>query len=170
MPHGRMQHTAALPHSKRCLAYASSAIASTFFADLFQVIKTVERDRRTWCDFFFKLADTILKPLIHQMPRSFFWWDRQFADRIFRPRSIEQHADATYKYTCGMAQLLSRGLAALRRCVPRGIVWTYLKVYILELFAAYGKIVKFLQENVTIFNRKIVSFPIKIVKFCCRNR
>ncbi len=58
--------------------------------------------------FFFKLADTILKPLIHQMPRSFFWWDRQFADRIFRPRSIERHADATSTYTCGMAQLLPR--------------------------------------------------------------
>ncbi len=42
------------------------------FVDLFQVTKTVERDRRTWCDFFFKLADTVLKPLIHQMPRGFF--------------------------------------------------------------------------------------------------
>ncbi len=60
------------------------------------------------------------------MPLGFFWWDWQFADRIFRLRSIERHADATSKYTCGMAQLLSRGLAALCRCVPRGIVWTYL--------------------------------------------
>ncbi len=40
-----------------------------FFADL-RVTKTVERDRRTWCDFFLKLADTILKPLIHHMPRA----------------------------------------------------------------------------------------------------
>ncbi len=72
MPHGKMQHTAALPRGKICSAYAANAIASTFFADLFQVTKTVERDRRTWCDFFFKLADTILKPLIHQMPRGFF--------------------------------------------------------------------------------------------------
>ncbi len=72
MPRGRMQRTAALPHGKSCLAYAANAIASTFFADLFQVTKTVERDRQTLCDFFFKLADTILKPLIHQLPRGFF--------------------------------------------------------------------------------------------------
>ncbi len=43
-----------------------------FFADLFQVTKTVERDRQPWCDFFLKPADTILKPLIHHMPRGFF--------------------------------------------------------------------------------------------------
>ncbi len=72
MPRGRMQHTAALSRGKSCLAYAANAMASTFFADLFQVTKTVDRDRRTWYDFFFKLADTILKPLIHQMPRGFF--------------------------------------------------------------------------------------------------
>ncbi len=60
-----------------------------FFADLFQVTKTVEQDRRTWSDFFLQLADTILKPLTHHMPR-----DRQFADRIFRPCSIEWHAAA----------------------------------------------------------------------------
>ncbi len=40
-----------------------------------------------------------------------------------------------------------------------------LKFYFFELVAVYGKILQFLQENVTIFNRKIVSFPIKIVKF-----
>ncbi len=43
-----------------------------FFADLLQVTKTVEQDRRTWSDFFLKLADTILKPLTHHMPRVFF--------------------------------------------------------------------------------------------------
>ncbi len=32
-----------------------------FFADLHQVTKTVERDRRTWSDFFLQLADTIFK-------------------------------------------------------------------------------------------------------------
>ncbi len=64
-----------------------------FFADL-QVIKTVERDQRTWSDFFLKLADTILKPLTRHMPHGFFWWDRQFADRILKPRSIEQYAAA----------------------------------------------------------------------------
>ncbi len=130
MTSDRMQHTAASPRGKSCLADAPNAIAATFFADLFQVTKTVERDRRTWCDFLFKLADTILKPLIHQMPHGFFWWDRQFADRIFRPRSIERHADATFTYTCGMAQLLPRGLATLCRCVPRGIVWTYFKGFV----------------------------------------
>ncbi len=56
--------------------------------------QTVERDRRTWSDFFLKLADTVLKPLTHHMPHGFFWWDRQFADWIFRPRSIERHAAA----------------------------------------------------------------------------
>ncbi len=65
-----------------------------FFADLLQVTKTVEQDWRTSSDFFLKLADTILKPLIHHMPRSFFRWDRQFADQIFSPRSIERHAAA----------------------------------------------------------------------------
>ncbi len=74
-----------------CSAYAAY---KEFFADLLQVTKTVERDRRTWSDFFLKLADTILKPLSHHMPRSFFWWDRQFADRIFRPRNIERQAAA----------------------------------------------------------------------------
>ncbi len=44
------------------------------------------------------------------------------------------------------------------------------KFYFLELFADYEKILQFLQENVTIFNRKIVSFPLKIVKFCRKNR
>ncbi len=39
-----------------------------FFADL-QIIKTVERDQRTWSNFFLKLADTT-----HHMPHSFFWW------------------------------------------------------------------------------------------------
>ncbi len=43
-----------------------------FFAHLLQVTKTVERDRRTWSDFFLKLADTILKPLTHHVPRGFF--------------------------------------------------------------------------------------------------
>ncbi len=43
-----------------------------FFSDLLQVTKTVERDQRTWSDFFLKLADTILKPFTHHMPRSFF--------------------------------------------------------------------------------------------------
>ncbi len=42
-----------------------------FFAD-FQVTKTVDRDRRTWSDFFLKLADTILKPFTHHMPCGFF--------------------------------------------------------------------------------------------------
>ncbi len=67
MPRSRMQHTGALLTGKSCSAYAVNAIVSSFFADLFQVTKAVERDRRTWCDFFFKLADTILKPLTHHM-------------------------------------------------------------------------------------------------------
>ncbi len=66
-----------------------------FVADLLQVTKTVERDMRTWSDFFLKLANTILKPLTHHMPCGFSWWDRQFTDRIFRPRNIERHAAAT---------------------------------------------------------------------------
>ncbi len=75
MLHGRMQHIAALPRGKSCSAYAANAIASTrkkIFAGLLQVTKTVERDRRTWSDFFLKLADTMLKPLTHHMPRGFF--------------------------------------------------------------------------------------------------
>ncbi len=65
-----------------------------FFADLLQVTKTVVRDRLTWSDFSLKLADTILKPLAHHMSCGFFWWDRQLANRIFGPRSIERHAAA----------------------------------------------------------------------------
>ncbi len=65
-----------------------------FFADVLQVTKTVKRDRWTLSDFFLKLVDTIWKPLTHHMPHGFLWWDRQFADRIFRPRSIEWHAVA----------------------------------------------------------------------------
>ncbi len=37
---------------------------------------------------------TILKPLTRHMPHGFLWWDWQFADRIFRPHSIERHAAA----------------------------------------------------------------------------
>ncbi len=44
------------------------------------------------------------------------------------------------------------------------------KFYFLKFLAVYEKILQFLQENVMIINRKIVSFPIKIVKFCCKNR
>ncbi len=42
--------------------------------------------------FFFKLADTILKPLTHHMLHSFLWWDWQFIVRIFRTQNIEWHA------------------------------------------------------------------------------
>ncbi len=100
-------------------------------ADLLQVTKTVERDRRTWSDFFPKLADTILKPLTHQMPCGFFWWDWQFADQIFRPRS----------------------LAALCRCVPHGIMWTYLN-------SAFVVIVRHLQRNSEkkIFQQLFITF------------
>ncbi len=76
-----------------CHQYDRVYMKKEFFADL-QVTKTVERDRRTWSDFFLKLADTILKPLIHHMPHGFFWRDRQFADQIFRLCSIERHAAA----------------------------------------------------------------------------
>ncbi len=70
MPHGKMQHTAKLLGI--CHQCDRVRMKKKFIADLFQVTKTVERDRRTWCDFFLKLADTILKPLIHYMPRGFF--------------------------------------------------------------------------------------------------
>ncbi len=36
MPHGRMQHTAALPCGKSCLAYAANAIASTWKKNFLQ--------------------------------------------------------------------------------------------------------------------------------------
>ncbi len=76
--------------------------------------------------FFLKLADTILKPLIHHMPRGFFCWDWQFADRIFRPRSIERHAAAK---PMQRPHILWHGATfAVRPCrfVLRGIVWMYL--------------------------------------------
>ncbi len=123
MPCSRMQHTAALRRSKSCSAYAANAIMTTWkriFCRPSGLPKLWNEIGELGLTFFFKLADTILKPLIHQMPHGFFWWDRQFVDRIFRPRSIERHADATSTYTCGMAQLC--------HCVPRGIVWTYLYV------------------------------------------
>ncbi len=44
--------------------------------------------------FFSQTGWYHFETLIHHMPRGFFWGNRQFADRIFRPRSIEQHAAA----------------------------------------------------------------------------
>ncbi len=52
-----MQHTAALPYAANAMDRIH--MKKEFFADLLQVTKTVDRDRRTWSDFFLKLADTI---------------------------------------------------------------------------------------------------------------
>ncbi len=68
----QIQHTAALPHGKSCSAYAANAIASTWktkFLPTFR-LQRLEWGRWTLSDFFLKLADTILKPLTHHMPRS----------------------------------------------------------------------------------------------------
>ncbi len=81
-----------------------------FFADLLQVTKTVERDLRTWSDFFLKLADThfetpyssytalllVMRPTIC---RSNFYAAQH------RTACLSQ-ANATSTCTCGMAQLL----------------------------------------------------------------
>ncbi len=140
MQRGGMRRTAALPRGKSCSAYTTNAIASTwkknFFADLFQVTKTVERDRWTCSDFFLQLADTILKPLTHHMLRGFFWWNRQFADRIFRPRSIERHAAAKPTQRPHI-------LVAWRnfcRTLLLGIVWMYLKKLISYFYVLYSQV------------------------------
>ncbi len=62
------------------------------------------------------------------MPHGFLWWDRQFADQIFKPRSIERHAAAeltqrshilaAWRDFCCVA-------SAVSRCATR-LVWTYL--------------------------------------------
>ncbi len=44
MPHGRMQHTAALPHGKSCSAYAANAIASTWKTNFLQTFRL----RKLW--------------------------------------------------------------------------------------------------------------------------
>ncbi len=80
---------------QKCSAYAANAIASTwknnFLQTFFRLQKLWNEIGELLSDFFLKLADTILKPFTHHMPRGFLWGDRQFADQIFRACSIEWH-------------------------------------------------------------------------------
>ncbi len=63
MPCGRMQHTAALPRGKSCLAYAANAIASTFFADLFSGYQNCGTRSANLVWFFFKWLIPFWNPL-----------------------------------------------------------------------------------------------------------
>ncbi len=125
MPCGRMQHTAALPRGKS-RQYDRTHMKKEFFADLLQVAKTVERDRRTWSDFFLKLADTILKPLLiicraasfdgtDNLPIKFL--DGAASNSMPQPSRCNVHIYLWHGATFA---------AQPCRCVLRSIVWTYL--------------------------------------------
>ncbi len=132
MPRGRMQHTAALPRGKSCSAYAANAIASAwkknFTQTFFRLPKLWNKIGELGLIFFSNWLIPFWNSLLtYHIPRSFFRWDRQFADRIFRPRSIERHATA--KPTQRPHILVAwRNFCRTGpcRCVPRGIVWTHL--------------------------------------------
>ncbi len=108
-----------------CSAYAANAIASTWKKNFLQTFFMLQKLWNKTGDLVWFFSQTGWYHLETPMPRDFLWWDRQFADRIFRPRNIKQHAAA--KPTQHPYILATwRDLAALCCCVPRGIVWTYL--------------------------------------------
>ncbi len=103
-----------------------------FFADLFHVTKTVERDRElgvifsqtSWYHFETPYSSYAARLLLMEptICRSNF----QAAQH---QTACCSQADATSTYTCGMAQLLPHSLATLCHFVPHGIVWTYLYIH-----------------------------------------
>ncbi len=124
MPRGRMQHTAAMPpmwsrpHEKRIFCRPSSGHQNcgTRSASLVWFFS-----QTGWYHFENPYSSYVTRLLLiwPTICRSNFW----AAQHQTACRSL---ADATSTYTCGMAQLMPHGLAALCHCVPRGIVWTYL--------------------------------------------
>ncbi len=100
-----------------------------FFADLLQITKTVERDRRTWSDFFFSnwLIQFWNPLLIICHTASFDGTDNLPIEFLGRAASNGMPQPSR----CNIHIYLGHGTTfAARpcRCVPRGIVWTYLNV------------------------------------------
>ncbi len=79
MPHGRMQHIAALPCGKSCSAYVTNinlfvpTLKKNFFANYIQGYKNcgtdTEKNTVNFIWFFIWMAVAILKPVTHYMLR-----------------------------------------------------------------------------------------------------